>query len=93
MAKVLRVQRTSEDEDLKELVRRHLSSDIAGPWLLIVDNMDDVDMLRTMTQYLLESDGGLILFTTRFWDVPLSAADGVIVDLPKMSLREATSVL
>ena len=93
MARLLPVQRRSEDEDLKELVRRYLSSDIAGPWLLILDNADDMDMLRTMTQYLPESDGGLILITTRSRDVALSAADGGIVELHEMSLQEAKSIL
>ena len=92
IAKVLRVQR-SEEEDLKELVRRHLSSDATGPWLLILDNADDMEMVRNMTQYLPESDGGLILVTTRSRDVALSAADGVIVGLHEMNLREAKGVL
>jgi hypothetical protein len=52
IARVLRVKKRSEEEDLKELVRRHLSSDAAGPWLLILDNADDMEMVRNVTQYL-----------------------------------------
>jgi tetratricopeptide (TPR) repeat protein len=93
IARVLQIQRRDKGEDLKELVRLHLSSDAAGPWLLILDNVDDMEMVRNLSQYLPEGDGGLILVTTRSRDVALSAADGVIVDLHEMSLQEAKSVL
>ena len=93
MAGMLPVQRRSEDEDFKGLIRRYLSSDTAGPWFLVLDNADDIDMFHTMTQYLPESDGGLTLVTTRSRDVALSVADGVMVELHEMSLREAKSVL
>ncbi len=50
-------------------------------------------MLRTITQYLPESDGGLVLVTTRSRDVALSVADEGLVELHEMSPCEAKSVL
>ncbi len=42
MARKLPIQKSREDDDdEKELVRRYLSSDWAGSWLLIVDNAAD----------------------------------------------------
>ncbi len=45
IARILSIRNGAKDEDLKESVRRHLSSTNAGPWLLIVDNADDRDAL------------------------------------------------
>ncbi len=45
IAKKLPIQKGSKDEDPKESVRRFLSSEVAGPWLLVLDNADDMDIL------------------------------------------------
>jgi hypothetical protein len=72
VARKLGSARTAEDkEDVKELVRRHLSAELAGRWLLIVDNADDMDILlgskqlRGIADYLPHSEEGLLVFTTR----------------------------
>jgi Cdc6-like AAA superfamily ATPase len=62
----LPIQKGSEDEDPKKSVQRYLSSKAAGPWLLVVDNADDIDMLfgssampDNINQYLPESENTL----------------------------------
>lgn len=45
MANKLDLQKSSEEEDVKNLVRQHLSSDKAGKWLLIIDNADDEELI------------------------------------------------
>lgn len=72
MARKLPIQKSSKDEDYKVSVWRYLSSEAAGPWLLVVDNADDMDILfgssntlGSISEYLLESEAGLILFTTQ----------------------------
>jgi Cdc6-like AAA superfamily ATPase len=45
IARKLAVRKAADDEDVKESVRRHLSSPSAGPWLLIVDNADNVEVV------------------------------------------------
>ena len=46
IAKKLGLQRSSEDDDVKDLVCQYLSSEKAGKWLLIVDNADDEELVR-----------------------------------------------
>ncbi|KAJ5717539.1 hypothetical protein N7488_003185 [Penicillium malachiteum] len=45
IAKELRIPQTPEDGSFMELVCRQLSSDKAGKWPFIVDNVDDIDLL------------------------------------------------
>ncbi|RYP42951.1 hypothetical protein DL770_011993 [Monosporascus sp. CRB-9-2] len=98
IARKLPIKKSSETEDPKESVRRYLSSDAAGLWLLIVDNADNADILFGnsdicgITEYLPESESGLTLFTTRSRDIALSVAGGEMVELHEMSLQEAKSI-
>jgi len=100
IARKLPIQKSTEDEDPKESVRRYLSSEEAGPWLLVVDNADDMDMFfgcpdttSGISHYLPVSESGLILFTTRSRDVAVSVAGSDIIDLPEMSSHEAMGLL
>ena len=72
VARKFAIRKTADDEDLRETVRRHLSSEAAGKWLLIVDNADDAELLfgrlgkpGGINKYLPSSEKGLVLFTTR----------------------------
>jgi hypothetical protein len=38
-------QGTDDKEDVKEVVRRYLSKETVKPWLLIVDNADDIEIV------------------------------------------------
>jgi tetratricopeptide (TPR) repeat protein len=98
IAKKLAIRKAADDEDVKESVRRHLSSAAAGPWLLVVDNADDVDVVLGSSdapgglfQYLPESESGVVLYTTRSPDVASRATDEV--ELHEMSEQEATAML
>ncbi|RYP60002.1 hypothetical protein DL771_010654 [Monosporascus sp. 5C6A] len=102
IARKLPIQKSGEgnDGDPKRSVQQYLSSEAAGPWLLVVDNADDEDVLfgssdapAGMSEYLPESKGGLTLFTTRSRDVALSVAGGDVVELHEMNREEAKSVL
>jgi hypothetical protein len=91
MARELPIQSGGEDDDLKESVRRYLSSEAAGPWLLVVDNADDrdilfgpADMAGGISKYLPESDDGVTLFTTRSREVAVSVTGSDVIDLHKM---------
>ncbi|KAI9658337.1 MAG: hypothetical protein M1821_002470 [Bathelium mastoideum] len=69
----LRVPGLGGQEDVKKLVQRYLSQDIAGRWLIVFDNADDVSMWigddqseqERLIDYLPRSDQGSIVFTTR----------------------------
>ena len=100
MARNLPIQSGGEDDDLKESVRRYLSSEGAGPWLLVVDNADDrdvlfgsVDMPGGISEYLPESDDGVTLFTTRSREVAVSVTGSDVIELREMDRPEAAEFL
>ncbi|RAO71649.1 uncharacterized protein BHQ10_007661 [Talaromyces amestolkiae] len=86
-------------EDVKMLVRRWLCAKSAGKWLLIVDNADDLDLLRGPKQtdgllnFLPESDDGLTVFTTRFGGIAQYLAGSDVVDIGKMTEQETIDLL
>jgi tetratricopeptide (TPR) repeat protein len=59
---------SQKDKDVKTLVKDALSRDDAKEWLLILDNADDIELLKgdsKLLSYLPWSRKGSILFTTR----------------------------
>ncbi|KAJ5414170.1 TPR repeat protein [Penicillium cosmopolitanum] len=92
-------QKLENEEDLMVLVQQRLSSKSAGKWLLIADNVDDLDLLRGQDQMkgllnlLPESDDGLILFTTRHGAIAQHLAGSDIIDLGNMTERETIDLL
>ncbi|KAI0007897.1 hypothetical protein F4779DRAFT_642503 [Xylariaceae sp. FL0662B] len=89
-----------DEKDPKKSVRRHLESEGAGKWFLIVDNADDKDILfglpgepSGIDEYLPKSDNGITLFTTRSREVAVSVATNDVIDLEQMSPQEAKSFL
>ncbi len=58
-------------DDVKSIVKNYLSSEKAGPWLLIIDNADDAGMWLTfgtspaLRTFLPATQQGFILFTSR----------------------------
>ena len=100
VARKLPIQSGGEGDDVKESVRQYLSSEAAGPWLLVVDNADDGDVLLGsadkpggISQYLPESDDSFTLFTTRSREVAVSVAGSDVVELDKMDPAEAVEFL
>jgi NB-ARC domain/Tetratricopeptide repeat len=99
IARKLAVRKSTEDEGLKESVRRCLSLETTGKWLLIVDNADDMDILfgsRGMSdgihEYLPESEDGLILFTTRSREVAVAVV-AEMIEIPEMEEQNAIEML
>lgn len=90
IAKKLGIRKSSDDEDVKELVCQHLTSDEAGKWLLIVDNTDDRELVfgssdkPGIEEYLPESENGLILLTTRSREVAVDFAQADVIDIEQM---------
>jgi tetratricopeptide (TPR) repeat protein len=96
----LHINQTDTGEDnAKELVKEHLSADQAGPWLLVVDNADDQDILygtehtAGIIDYLPESDKGMTVFTTRVQELAVSLTRGDVLELGSMSRLDATNLL
>ncbi|KAH8886214.1 TPR-like protein [Thozetella sp. PMI_491] len=71
-----------DEEDPKMSVKKHLSLEDAGKWVLVVDNVDDHDILfgqPNLYDYLPDSDTGLTIFTSRSMDVGQSVAGSDIL--------------
>ncbi|KAK7961247.1 purine and uridine phosphorylase [Apiospora saccharicola] len=86
-----------DDKDSKSTIRKYLSSEAAGKWLMIVDNADDEEMVlksqRSLLEYLPQSDNGLTILTTRSPEVSVSLAEGNEIHLEEMGNQEATDLL
>ncbi|KAF4342261.1 kinesin light chain [Fusarium beomiforme] len=99
IAKKLGLQKSSEDDDVKNLVCQHLSSNTAGKWLFIVDNADDHDLILGsakkpgLEEYLPQSEDGIILLTTRSRQVAGEFAQSDVIDIEQMDQEEAMSLL
>ncbi|KAF7549176.1 hypothetical protein G7046_g8431 [Stylonectria norvegica] len=90
----------AENEDVKLVVHRHLSSERAGNWFLIIDNVDDTNTLdgtadqKGIYHFLPQNDNGRTLITTRSQEVAVAVAGGrAVVRLTAMSYQEAISFL
>ncbi|KAG9494769.1 hypothetical protein J7337_013908 [Fusarium musae] len=89
----------SEGEDPKEVVKRHLSSGKVKRWFMVVDNADDIDILRFsrssdkgIFSFLPHHDNGRILITTRSREVAF-AMKIQVVELMQMDPKEASDLL
>lgn len=88
------------EEDPTKSVQRYLSSNSAGKWLLIIDNPDDEEILfgapnesGGVIDYLLESENGLTLITTRYRQIAVSLAGSEVVEIQEMNDDEAEDFL
>ncbi|KAI1174481.1 hypothetical protein F4777DRAFT_553758 [Nemania sp. FL0916] len=94
LGKRLDIRINKNDGDPKELLRRHLESERAGKWLLILDNVDEMEILDkhgSVGKYLPQKENGLTLFTTRLRSVAEAAARNDVIEIPEMTPTEATS--
>ena len=86
--------------DMKMRVKAHLSSEKAGPWLLIIDNMDDMNIWATsdgsspaLKTYIPQSKYGFVLFTTRNQQLATSLVGPEVISIPEMDDRMAIDLL
>jgi Tfp pilus assembly protein PilF len=92
------LQVENPEKDPKKLVKQHLSSNRAGPWLLIVDNADDLNIFfgdgqsEGISEYLPQSENGLILYTTRTPEVAEQACRDII-EVGAMNRQDAMDFL
>ena len=94
---------TDDNADFKQLVKKALSSDRTGHWLMIVDNADDPEVLMGDTgghpgsarlhDCLPYSNGGKILFTTRSRKAAGDLSPSSALELQDMIEAEARQLL
>jgi tetratricopeptide (TPR) repeat protein len=92
------LQAKNPEEDPKKLVKQYLSSNRTGPWLLIVDNADDLNIFfgdgqsEGISKYLPQSENGLIVYTTRTPEVAEQACRDII-EVGAMNHQDAMDFL
>ncbi|KAF4633228.1 hypothetical protein G7Y89_g4890 [Cudoniella acicularis] len=89
--------------NIKELLKRHLSQESVGEWLLIFDNADDIEMWissadnpddsRCLINYLPTSNKGSVLFTTRNRKAAIKLARQSVVEVAEMDEDTGIEVL
>ncbi|OCK72842.1 kinesin light chain 1, partial [Lepidopterella palustris CBS 459.81] len=94
---------TDNNADIKGLVKKALSSDSLGQWLMVVDNADDPGVLMGRTigdpelarllDYLPYSSRGKILFTTRSRKAAKDLTPSKVLELNNMGKAEARQLL
>ncbi|KAN0066858.1 hypothetical protein V8E54_015030 [Elaphomyces granulatus] len=86
--------------EMKIRVKAHLSSEKVGPWLLIVDNVDDMNIWLTsdgsspaMDTYLPQSKYGFVLFTSRNQQLATKLVGPDVIKICQMDDRMAMDLL
>ncbi|KAF6787063.1 Kinesin light chain 5, partial [Colletotrichum sojae] len=90
-------RRHDPDVDVLVLVRDWLQREDVSPWLMIIDNADDIKMLfskddnETYLSYLPKRENGKILITSRSWDAAdkLTGNGKMILGVPTMEEAQA----
>jgi tetratricopeptide (TPR) repeat protein len=89
-----------EKADVKQLVFRALEG-LSMPWLLVVDNADDYEVLRNadrgntsraLIEYVPKRGNGAILFTTRDHKAATGFAKANVIHVKEMSRQESTKL-
>ena len=85
---------------VKMRVKAHLSSEKAGPWLLIIDNADDMNIWTTpdgsspaLKTYIPQSKCGFVLFTTRNRQLATRLVGPEVINMSQMDDKMATDLL
>ena len=89
--------------DVKQLVKRRLSDEGFGQWLMIIDNADDVNVLfdplchendtDRLIDYLPHSRKGSLVFTTRNRKVAIDLAESNVIEVSELNEPEAKELL
>ena len=83
-----------EQADMKKLVQRHLTRESAGQWLLIVDNVDDMEIWNSELKGCLpKNQQGCIVCTSRTRKLALQIAPTNVIEVPEMDEEMAMQLL
>ncbi|KAJ4301871.1 hypothetical protein N0V90_003967 [Kalmusia sp. IMI 367209] len=83
-----------DQNDAKKLIQRYLSQQSAGQWLLILDNVDNVDIWKSqLKDYLPRSQTGCIVCTTRNRKIAIEMPASTMYQVPEMNVETAMEML
>ncbi|KAL4864733.1 hypothetical protein BDV12DRAFT_200811 [Aspergillus spectabilis] len=82
-------------DNVKDRVKRHLNSEAAGPWILIIDNADDPRLWSApmVRETLPTSPHGFTLFTTRNRQLAIRVAGPNIINVTEMDVPMTIALL
>jgi len=84
----------NSQNDARKLVQSHLSQESTGQWLLIIDNIDDVELWdNELKEFLPVSPRGSIVCTTRTRRVAVKIATNNVIDVSQMDKEMAMQLL
>ncbi|KAF2153440.1 hypothetical protein K461DRAFT_140501 [Myriangium duriaei CBS 260.36] len=94
----LPIAKVFDQDDPRDLVRRHLSSIKMNRYLLVIDNADDMELFfgssgTCLSAFLPAHDNGLTVFTTRHEEAAASLAGNNVLELGKLNLHEGRELL
>jgi hypothetical protein len=94
IAKALGLRTAADNsKEVKEVVKAYLSGTQAGKWLLIIDNADDMRVVKVLLLYLPHSAAGSVVFTTRTTAVAQQLVGSNTIELVKLQPDEAIQLL
>ncbi|KAK7998893.1 kinesin light chain 1 [Apiospora marii] len=97
----IRDSQSDDDVDVKSLVKEWLSRDQSRPWLMIIDNADDAQVLldstntesrKRLLDYLPRSNKGAFIFTTRSRKAAVDVANTAF-ELPQLTGAEGVEFI
>ncbi|KIM95406.1 hypothetical protein OIDMADRAFT_206491 [Oidiodendron maius Zn] len=92
----------NDKADIKRLVKRRLSQESTGMWLMIIDSADDFEMFYNsndtnvsgiLSEYLPFSTLGAILFTTRDREAATRYTSSNVIEVDEMNNTDARELL
>jgi len=84
----------SSQNDVRKLMQSHLSQESTGQWLLIIDNIDDVELWdNELKKFLPVSPRGSIVCTTRTRRVAVKIATNNVINVSQMGKEMAMQLL
>ncbi|PNP74267.1 hypothetical protein FNYG_12316 [Fusarium nygamai] len=96
-AKIMQQFEIPRGDNELELVKQWLEAEHHKPWLMVVDNVDDLDLFygtRGLSRHLPTCPQGKLLVTTRNQQVAVRATKGrCYIEVPRMTESEAQDLL
>lgn len=93
----LKVPHSEGESDILELMKQRLEAEHHKPWLMVIDNVDDLDLFYGtggLSRYLPASAQGRLLITTRNRQVAVRATKGrSFIEVSRMTDSEARELL
>lgn len=83
----------NSNEDIKELVKRHFQHGLMSRWMLVVDNVDDLDLVDELLEVLPSHDSSITFFTSRSSEVVQALFESDALEIMKLGVDQAVELM